>query len=142
VNITLGQTTVLAVVMQPAKVIVQKERLEILDKIYFDTNKTTIKKQSYPLLDEIARVLRDNPDILMVRVEGHTDSRGKDTSNLKLSDGRAKAVQAYLVKAGVSAERLSAIGFGESRPVDPAETEVAWEKNRRVEFVIEKRSAE
>jgi outer membrane protein OmpA-like peptidoglycan-associated protein len=140
VNITLGQTTVLAVVMQPAKVVVSKEKIEILDKIYFDTNKTTIKKQSYPLLDEIARVLMDNPDLLKVRVEGHTDSRGNDAANLKLSDGRAKAVMAYLVKAGVTAERLSAAGFGETRPVDPAQTEVAWEKNRRVEFVIEKRA--
>ncbi|MFZ5480906.1 MAG: OmpA family protein [Myxococcota bacterium] len=139
VNISLGQTTVLAVVLQPAKVVVSKEKLEILDKIYFDTGKTTIKKQSFPLLDEIARVLKDNPDILKVRIEGHTDSRGNDASNLKLSDGRAKAVMAYLVKAGIATDRMSASGFGESRPVDPAENDAAWEKNRRVEFVIEQR---
>jgi outer membrane protein OmpA-like peptidoglycan-associated protein len=140
VNITLGQTTVLAVVLQPAKVVVTTQKLDILDKVFFDTNKTTIKKVSYPLLDEVAHVLIDHPEILKVRVEGHTDSRGSDSANLKLSDGRARAVQTYLVKAGVAPNRLSAAGFGETRPVDPTENEAAWEKNRRVEFVIESRA--
>jgi outer membrane protein OmpA-like peptidoglycan-associated protein len=60
-------------------------------------------------------------------------------ANLKLSDGRAKAVRAYLIKAGVAPDRLNAVGYGETKPVDPADNEAAWEKNRRVEFVIEQR---
>ncbi|MFZ5475169.1 MAG: OmpA family protein [Myxococcota bacterium] len=139
VAIKKGETTVLAVVLNPSRVVVQKDRIEILDKIYFDTNKTTIKKVSYPLLQEIARVLQEHPEVRKVRVEGHTDSRGSDTANLKLSDGRAKSVMAYLLKAGVSAQRLTAAGFGETRPVEKAESEQAWELNRRVEFVIEER---
>jgi outer membrane protein OmpA-like peptidoglycan-associated protein len=139
VAITLGQTTNLAVVMQPARVVMTTQKLEILDKVFFDTNKTTIKKISYPLLNEVARVLLDHPEIVMVRVEGHTDSRGSDVANLKLSDGRAKAVRAYLIKAGVAPDRLNAVGYGETKPVDPADNEAAWEKNRRVEFVIEQR---
>jgi outer membrane protein OmpA-like peptidoglycan-associated protein len=140
VTITLGQTTVLAIVMQPAKVVITQEKLDILDKVFFDTNKTTIKKISYPLLNEVARVILDHPEILKVRVEGNTDSRGSDSANLKLSDGRAKAVMAYLVKQGVSPDRLAAIGYGETHPVDTEQNEAAWEKNRRVEFVIEKRA--
>ncbi len=139
VTITLGQTTMLSLVLQPAKVVLSAIRMDILDKVFFETNKTTIKKQSFGLLDEVARVLIDHPEVEKVRIEGHTDTRGSDSGNLKLSDGRAKAVMAYLVKAGVAVERMSALGFGETRPLDPADTEIAWEKNRRVEFVIERR---
>ena len=140
VMIQKAKTTTLAVVMQPARVIVRAERLEIRDKVFFDTGKTTIKKVSYSLLDEVARVIVDNPAVQKVRVEGHTDTRGSDVLNLKLSDGRARAVMTYLLKVGVPAERLSSAGFGETRPVDPTENEAAWEQNRRVEFVIEKRA--
>lgn len=139
ISITLGQTTVLTLVLQPAKVVISAIKLDILEKVFFETAKTSIKKQSYPLLDEVARVLIDHPEVEKLRIEGHTDTRGKDGANLTLSDGRAKAVMAYLVKAGVAADRMSAIGFGETRPLDPAENEAAWEKNRRVEFVIERR---
>ena len=60
--------------------------------------------------------------------------------NQKLSESRAGAVKAYLVKAGVAADRLTSVGFGETKPVDPAENDEAWDKNRRVEFLIEKRA--
>jgi outer membrane protein OmpA-like peptidoglycan-associated protein len=71
-----------------------------------------------------------------VRVEGHTDSDGKDEANLDLSDRRAKAVQRYLVDKGVAAGRLEAVGYGETRPVKPNTSKTNKEANRRVEFVI------
>ena len=75
--------------LAPTKVKVTIQKIEILDKVYFETAKATIKPESFPLLDEVARVLIDYPQITKVRVEGHTDSRGNDAYNLKLSDERA-----------------------------------------------------
>jgi OOP family OmpA-OmpF porin len=74
-----------------------------------------------------------------VRIEGHTDNRGDDAYNLQLSQERAASVRAYLVKQGVAAKRLSSIGYGETQPLDPRETEEAWSQNRRVDFWVEAR---
>ncbi|MFN7146203.1 MAG: OmpA family protein, partial [Myxococcota bacterium] len=121
----------------PKRVFVTLEKIEILDKIYFDTNKTTIKPQSFPLLQEIATTLNNNPDIVRVEVAGHTDSDGKDASNQKLSQGRAEAVVKWLTtKGGVSAERLYGVGYGEAKPIDTNTTSTGKANNRRVEFVI------
>jgi outer membrane protein OmpA-like peptidoglycan-associated protein len=121
----------------PKRVFVTVERIEILDKIFFDTNKTTIKKQSFPLLAEIAQVLADNPDILRVEVAGHTDSVGNDKTNLKLSQGRAESVVKRLSTLGkIDAARLLPVGYGETQPIETNATEVGRGNNRRVEFVI------
>jgi outer membrane protein OmpA-like peptidoglycan-associated protein len=121
----------------PKRVFVSTQRIEILDKIYFDTNKTTIKSQSFPLLEEIAKTLNDNPDILRVEVAGHTDSDGKDEANLKLSQGRAESVVKWLAtKGNVTAERLYAVGYGETKPIDTNSSTAGKANNRRVEFVI------
>mgnify|MGYP003334485425 CR=1 FL=1 len=120
----------------PRRVFVSQERIEILEKIFFDTNKTTIKKQSYSLLDDVASVLTNNPDIALIEIAGHTDSVGDDKSNLRLSQGRADAVMAYLVGKGIDPSRLSAVGYGEGRPIETNETEAGRGVNRRVEFVI------
>jgi outer membrane protein OmpA-like peptidoglycan-associated protein len=133
-----GATSSFNVVLQPSKVKVTKEKLEIKDKIFFDTGKATIQSKSFALLDEIANILLDRPDILMVRIEGHTDNRGDDAANMKLSQARAEAVKKYFTDKGVEASRLNAIGYGETKPVDPANNAAAWDKNRRVEFYIEK----
>ncbi len=122
-----------------SRVVVTLEKLEFWDSIYFDTGKTTIRPQSFSLLDEVGKTLQAHPELTRVRVEGHTDTRGDAKKNLKLSQGRAEAVVKYLTKAGVSAGRLRAEGVGESRPIDPADNALAWDKNRRVEFVIEDR---
>lgn len=113
-----------------------REKIEILDKVYFDVNKDTIQARSFSLLDQVASVLKAHPELTTVRVEGHTDSDGKDEANLDLSDRRAKAVQRYLVDKGVAAERLQAVGYGETRPVKPNTSKTNKEANRRVEFVI------
>ncbi len=121
----------------PARVFVSLEKIEILEKIYFDTGKTTIKKQSYPLLEEIAQVLNSNLDILSVEIAGHTDSVGKDSANLTLSQGRADAVAVHLAKLGrVEPKRLTSVGYGETKPIDTNATDPGRGNNRRVEFVI------
>jgi len=116
---------------------VTPDKIEIADKVYFDTGKATIKPESYGLLDQVAAVMTARTDMLRVRVEGHTDARGGAAFNLQLSDDRAASVRAYLMEAGVAPERLTSVGFGEDQPVDDRSLEEAWERNRRVEFVIE-----
>ena len=117
-------------------VVITREKLVISDKVYFDTGKATIQRRSNILLDEIARIVKDHPDVPKVLIEGHTDSTGKYENNVKLSERRAEAVRAYLLKKGVPAERLEARGFGPDRPVATNDTAVGREANRRVEFII------
>ncbi len=120
----------------PQLVVVTKEKIEILQKVFFFTNKSTIKRESYPVLDQVAEVMIGNPAIARVRVEGHTDSRGRDAYNMKLSQGRADSVKAYLVKKGVDPARLDAVGYGETLPIADNNTTEGRAENRRVEFTI------
>ncbi|MDP2341252.1 MAG: OmpA family protein [Deltaproteobacteria bacterium] len=113
-----------------------KEKIVILDKIFFDNNKATIKSESFFLLDQVATVVRNHSDIHHVRIEGHTDDKGADDANLKLSQERADSVKAYLVGKGIDAARLAAVGYGETRPVGDNKTKDGKEQNRRVEFVL------
>ena len=134
-----GEEVVVVAVMNRVLVELTRERIEIKDSVYFETARAAIKPESYPLLDQIADLLEDHPEIRRVRIEGHTDSRGDDAYNLRLSQDRASAVRVYLVSKGVAAKRLSAIGYGEAKPLDPREVEEAWSQNRRVDFWIEER---
>jgi outer membrane protein OmpA-like peptidoglycan-associated protein len=134
-----GEEVVVLAVMNPVLVRLTRERIEIEDSVYFETARAAIKPESYPLLDQIAALLMEHPEIRRVRIEGHTDSRGDDAYNLRLSQDRASAVRVYLVSKGVAVKRLSAIGYGETKPLDPRETEEAWSQNRRVDFWIEDR---
>ena len=95
-----------------------------------------MKHRSYPILNVVAKALSDHPD-LRVRIEGHTDDRGKADWNVTLSGLRAAAVRRYLIeKGGIAADRLDSEGFGFNRPLVEGKTEAARAKNRRVEFVI------
>ena len=112
------------------------DKIEILDKVYFDVGKDTIQARSFKLLGQVASVLKAHLEIRRVRIEGHTDSDGPDDLNMALSDRRAKAVARWLSEHDVEAGRLEPQGFGETRPVAPNSKKSDKEKNRRVEFVI------
>lgn len=112
---------------------INKDGFIALD-IHFDTGKATIKPESQPIVDQIVALLKDNAS-LKLSVEGHTDNVGDAKSNKTLSENRAKAVMSAIVAAGVSADRLSAAGFGAERPVADNRTEEGKAKNRRVELV-------
>lgn len=118
------------------KVRVTEKSIEILDKVYFDSNKATIKTRSHDVLNQVASILKANPQITKIRIEGHTDSRGKDAHNLDLSKRRAEAVRYYLTQRGLTGERLAAEGFGETKPIATNDTKAGREENRRVEFNI------
>lgn len=102
--------------------------------INFDTGKSTIKKESLPIIDQIIEMLKQAPDIKL-SIDGHTDSDGKNDSNQKLSEQRALAVVNAIVKSGIDKERLSSAGFGEEKPIADNSTEEGKAKNRRVELI-------
>ncbi len=118
------------------RAVVSRGKIVILDKILFVTGKDEIIEESFPVLEAVRDRLLENPQILRIRVEGHTDSRGDDAYNMELSQTRAKAVMRYLIKAGIESRRLDSIGFGESMPIADNDTDDGMQKNRRVEFVI------
>ncbi len=119
-----------------SKVVITEKSVVILEKVFFDTGKASIQKRSFNLLDQVASILKANPQITKIRVEGHTDAQGADDKNLKLSQARAESVMAYLVKKGVPAGILTSAGFGETNPLAPNDTKAGREQNRRVEFAI------
>jgi len=110
--------------------------IEILKQIQFDTGKATIKPTSHSILDEIVKLLKANPDIKRLSIEGHTDDRGGIDLNNRLSQERADSVKKYLGAHGIEENRLEAHGFGPSRPIDTNDTDAGRQKNRRVEFHI------
>jgi outer membrane protein OmpA-like peptidoglycan-associated protein len=111
--------------------------IQILKQIQFDTGKASIKKSSYGILDEIVRLLKANPDIGHLSIEGHTDDRGAIEMNNQLSQERAESVMKYVAEHGIAEDRLEAHGYGPSRPIAPNDTEAGRQKNRRVEFHIQ-----
>ncbi|QRN95703.1 OmpA family protein [Archangium violaceum] len=125
-----------------SKVRLEAKRIVILEKVYFATGKDVILAKSFDLLNQVASVLKANPQIEKLRVEGHTDDQGNDASNLKLSQRRANNVRAFLLREGIAADRLEAVGYGETKPVDTNKTAAGRENNRRVEFNILKVAGE
>lgn len=108
----------------------------VLRSVHFDFDKANIRADAMPVLNEAAETLKNEAGMAVV-VEGHTDSAGTDAYNLKLSRRRADAVKDYLVKRGIPASRLTAEGFGESRPVASNDTADGRAQNRRVELRVE-----
>ncbi|MCK9462362.1 MAG: OmpA family protein [Proteobacteria bacterium] len=117
-------------------VIVTKDSIKILKKIYFEYDSATIKEISYDILDQVAETINNNPQIDLIEVQGHADERGDVKYNLQLTADRAASVVSYLVKKDVKAKKLRSFGYGKYCPVDPGHSEPAWEQNRRVEFKV------
>lgn len=103
-------------------------------QINFDTNKAVIKPDSLPLVKQIVDLMKSQPG-LKVSIEGHTDNQGTPAANKTLSQDRAKAVVAAVAAEGVQAERMTAVGWGQEKPVADNRTEDGRAKNRRVELV-------
>ncbi|MEM6294644.1 MAG: OmpA family protein [Myxococcota bacterium] len=119
------------------RVEVRDNKILIKEKIQFAVNSDKIQEVSFDLLNEVAKVIKDNPQIKKIEIQGHASAEGGDQHNMRLSDRRAKAVKKYLTsKGGVQKGELSAKGYGETQPIASNDTEDGREKNRRVEFVI------
>lgn len=108
-----------------------------IKNIFFESGKSDLLIQSFEALNELVTILEMNMD-WSIEIRGHTDAIGDEAANLNLSTQRAKAIYDYLMKQGITAERLRFKGFGESQPVASNINEVGRSKNRRVEFVITK----
>lgn len=107
----------------------------VLKDIFFEFDKSTILQQSFFELMRLITLLNTYPD-MQIEVGGHTDSKGSDSYNQRLSESRAKAVADYLISKGISERRLQYRGYGKTKPIDTNETEEGRARNRRVEFKI------
>ena len=106
-----------------------------LNNIFFDFDKTTLRSESFPELDKVVELLEQNSG-LFIEIGGHTDDKGSDGYNERLSQGRAEAVRAYLMGKWIEPARVTAKGYGESKPEVPNDSEENQQINRRVEFTI------
>lgn len=122
------------------RVIVRASKIEILDRIYFSRGSADIKPNSLPIADAIVAVMKGNPQIQQVEIQGHASD--EEARSYDVAERRAAAVRTYLVQHGVEAARLTSRGYGPTRPIAPEKTEAARERNRRVEFSISKRHGE
>lgn len=120
----------------------EKIEKEIIEKvayaakqIQFKVNSAELLAGSFEVLDEVAAILGSNPDIKVI-IEGHTSAEGAYATNMKLSVSRANKVKQYLESKGIDANRLSAVGFGPDRPLNPGKTAAQKAKNRRVELKL------
>jgi outer membrane protein OmpA-like peptidoglycan-associated protein len=117
------------------KIELTQQQILLKESVHFATGRSMIQIDSYPLLDEVAQALKDHPAI-KIRIEGHTDSVGKPEKNQALSEARANSVMQYLASKGIDAARMTAEGFGPSRPIAPNSTDKGKAQNRRVEIHI------
>ncbi len=115
---------------------VEKKKIVITKKVHFEFDRSGIRPVSYPILDAVVDILKENADILKVRIEGYCDSKGTDKYNLKLSQRRVQTVKVYLTSHGIEASRLTAVGYGESQPIADNTTPEGRARNRRVVFTI------
>ena len=121
----------------PAQIPLQQTlQTPILLKVNFEFDSATIKPDTYPVIEDLAALMRNNPDITAV-LEGHTDNKGAASYNLKLSQARADAVKTLLIQQyGIAANRLVTKGYGESKPIASNDTEQGRQNNRRVIVIL------
>ena len=123
-----------------SRVTIGKRRVAIRGQIMFQPGKDTIAVRSERLLYDLVETLTSHSELELVEVQGHTDNRGGQRSNMDLSQRRAEAVVDWLTRNGISLNRLTARGYGDSRPVIPNITAKNRARNRRAEFIIHRRS--
>ena len=129
---TASSVTVEAI---PENLLSGAQRATLEARISFGYDQADLSQAARDDLSAKAEILHDVPS-LSLRIEGHADERGSDEYNLALSNRRSAAAMRFLMNHGVSAERLNAVGYGEEQPLDPAENEAAWARNRRAEFRV------
>ncbi len=108
-----------------------------LNNVFFDFDKWDLRPESFVELDRVVTLLKENPGIV-IEMSAHTDSRGSDEYNFKLSDNRARSVMEYILSKGIPANRITSQGYGETKPVVDNDTDEHRQLNRRVEFKITK----
>jgi outer membrane protein OmpA-like peptidoglycan-associated protein len=123
------------------KISKDNKTIEISDKIQFEVNKSLLTYNSTKILDVVVTLLKKHPEIKKLAIGGHTDATGDADKNMKLSQERADAVKAYLVKKGIAATRLESKGYGQTKLLSDEETQEAHYLNRRVEFKIKERTS-
>ncbi|HSQ44108.1 MAG TPA: OmpA family protein [Ginsengibacter sp.] len=106
-----------------------------LNNVFFDFDKWDLRPESFIELNRVVKLLNENPSI-EIEMSAHTDSRGSDEYNFKLSDNRAKSVMEYIISKGIDPSRITSHGYGETKPVATNETDEGRQLNRRVEFKI------
>ena len=109
-----------------------------LRNVFFVQSKSELLPESYPELDRLVKIMKDNPTI-EIELGGHTDNRGSPEANLELSEKRVDAVKKYLLAKGVGEKRITGKGYGGSQTIAPSNTEDNRQLNRRVEFKIVKK---
>ena len=124
-----------AVAMADPTVRVAGSHLELSQPLLFETHGGTLLPSDAPILDAIAGLLRQRTT-MTIEIGAHTDSRGSEAFNLRVTDGVAQQVRMALIARGIGAHRLTAIGFGESRPIADDATEAGREANRRIELRV------
>ncbi|TAL62205.1 MAG: hypothetical protein EPN85_03135 [Bacteroidetes bacterium] len=107
----------------------------VLNNIFFDFDRATLRADSKPELDRVAKVLKENPS-MKIEISGHTDSKGSATYNLRLSEARAKSVVDYLISSGIEKSNLAYKGYGFLKPIASNDTEEGRQQNRRTEFKV------
>ena len=115
---------------------VETDRLVLDDRVLFDVDRARVRHSGREVVRSIAQVWKAHPEWVRIRIEGHTDARGREDYNLALSQKRAERVRDQLIRSGADPARIEAVGMGQRAPRDPGSTERAHERNRRVEFVI------
>ncbi|MEZ4391929.1 MAG: OmpA family protein [Polyangiales bacterium] len=116
--------------------VLEENSIRILQAINFETDSAQIMTESIHIVEAVAAILRANPQIQLLQVQGHADERGNDEHNLQLTRDRAASVVRALRERGVEEERLHSAGYGERCPLTNGHNEAAWSRNRRVEFRI------
>lgn len=116
------------------------DRIALDERVLFDLNRARVRHRAYPILEAIVALYQQHPEWTELRIEGHADPQGGRTFNQRLSEHRARAVRNQLVSRGIPAPIITSVGYGETRPRAHGHDEESYRVNRRVEFVVVRRT--